>query len=238
MFGLQRVPCVARLVEYGKCVRVEGKRERLHLAAIPNHKTDMLAEFLSGLFDMPCDSLSNYLCVIMTPSNPILHTTRLYTMFSDYEHGIVYDRNPLFYGEWSDASSELLIACDEEHQQLLAKLDKLDLTGVRSLKEHYESDTVQQLTNKLRSIKSLHNLSTPMLQVEGGWIPDFKSRYFSADFPYGLDIIKQIAELAEVEVPNISMVMAWYRRVTGDKNKLSLCDYDVNTVRDIYALYL
>lgn len=237
LFGIQRVPCVARLVEYGKCVRVEGKREKLHLAAIPKSATDMLAEFLSFLFDMPCESLPNYLCVTMTPSNPILHTTRLCTMFADYAPGVIYERNPLFYGEWSEDSAELLLACDAEHQRLLAKLTQLDLTGVRSLREHYESDTVQQLTNKLRSIESLHNLSSPMVQEEGGWIPDFNSRYFTADFPYGLAIIEQLAKIIGMDTPNISKTMAWYRRVSGDENCLDLGNYGIRTIEDIYRLY-
>ena len=237
LFGIQRVPCVARLVEYGKTVRVEGKRERLHLAAIPKKKTQELADFVSDLFDMPCDSLANYLCVTMTPSNPILHTTRLCSMFSDYAEGVVYERNPLFYGEWDDASAKLLLACDEEHQQLLAKMDRLDLREVRSLREHYESDTVQKLTAKLSSIASLHNLSSPMVQVAGGWIPDFNSRYFTADFPYGLAIIEQVAKIVGMETPNISKTMDWYRKVTGDNSALNLKDHGIACVEDIYNLY-
>lgn len=237
LFGIQRVPCVARLVEYGKCVRAEGKRERLHLAAIPKEETAAMATFVSGLFDMPCDHLENYLCVTMTPSNPILHTTRLCTMFHDYVPGTVYQKNPLFYGEWSMDSSELLLACDAEHQQLMAKLDELDLRGVRSLKEHYESETAQQLTNKLQSIRSLHNLSSPMTQVEGGWIPDFTSRYFTADFPYGLAIIEQIAQIVGMDVPNIRKTMDWYRRVSKVDVEMDLAVYGIRTVRDIYKLY-
>lgn len=237
LFGLQRVPCVARLVEYGKVVRVEGKRERLHLAAIPKCKTRDLADFVSDLFDMPCDSLDNYLCVTMTPSNPILHTTRLCSMFGDYTEGVSYDKNPLFYGQWNDASSQLLLDCDTEHQQLLAKMDRLDLHEVRSLREHYESNTVQQLTAKLTSISSLHNLSSPMVQVDGKWIPDFQSRYFTADFPYGLAIIEQIACIIGFHVPNISRTMAWYRKVTGDNKVLNLREFGICSIEDIYRLY-
>ena len=237
LFGIQRVPSVARLVEYGKCVRTEGKREKLHLSAIPKENTAVLAEFISNLFDMPCESLNNYLCVTMTPSNPILHTTRLCMMFADYKDGVKYDRNPLFYGEWDEASAELLLACDEEHQRLLAKMDGLDLREVRSLREHYESQTPRELTNKLRSIPSLHGLSSPMVQVEDGWIPDFNSRYFTADFPYGLAIIEQVARIVGMDVPNISKTMEWYRRVTGNGNYFNIRDYGIDTIQDIYALY-
>lgn len=237
LFGLQRVPSVARLEEYGKRVRCEGLRSELFLASIPENKANDLAEFMGALFGIKCTVLPNYLSVTLTPSNPILHTTRLCTLFADYAPGKVYDRNPLFYGEWSDASSELLIACDEELQQMCRALDQMDLSKVLSLKIHYESPDVRALTNKMSSIKSLHNLSSPMIQVEGGWIPDFNSRYFTADFPYGLAIIESLADILGFEVPNIRSTMDWYRDVTGDVSRLELAEYGISTINDIYALY-
>lgn len=148
--GLQRVPSVARLEEYGRRVRAEGLRDRLFLAAIPGDKTHELSELLTFLFGIPCEQLPNYLSVTLTPSNPILHTTKLCTLFAGYENGMVYERNPLFYGEWSDESSKLLIACDEELQQMCRKLPQMNLTNVRSLKCHYKSNTVEALTKNTK----------------------------------------------------------------------------------------
>lgn len=237
LFGLQRVPTVARLEQYGKRVRCEGLRSELFLASIPSHKAEDLAGFMTELWGIPCNTLPNYLSVTLTPSNPILHTTRLCTLFAEYEKGKVYDRNPLFYGEWNDASSELLIACDGELQNMLKLMDKLDLHDVRSLKLHYESDTVKAMTKKLSSIKSLHNLPSPMIRVEGGWVPNFNSRYFTADFPYGLAIIEELAAVLCFDAPNIKATMDWYRRVTGDLNQLELDTYGIHSLKDIYSLY-
>ena len=237
LFGLQRVPSVARLEQYGRRVRCEGLRNELCLASIPVSKAEELAAFMSDLWGIPCVALPNYLSVTLTPSNPILHTTRLRTLFADYEEGKVYDRNPLFYGEWSDASSELLIACDGELQEMLGLMDKMDLSNVRSLKIHYESDTVEAMTKKLSGIKSLHNLLSPMKKVEGGWVPDFHSRYFTADFPYGLAIIEELAGVLGYDAPNIRDTMDWYRKVTGDTDRLDLGAYGIRSVEDIYGLY-
>lgn len=237
LFGLQRVPTVARLEQYGKRVRCEGLRKELSLASIPSSRADEFAEFMSGLWGIPCVVLPNYLSVTLTPSNPILHTTRLRTLFADYEKGKIYERNPLFYGEWSDASSELLLACDSELQDLLKKMDRLDFQGVRSLKSHYESDTVEAMTKKLRSISSLHNLVSPMKKVDGGWVPDFTSRYFTADFPYGLAIIEELAVVLGCDMPNIKSTMDWYREITGDTNRFDLEYYGIRSVEDIYRFY-
>ena len=76
LFGLQRVPSVARLEKYGKRVRCEGLRHVLHLASIPTSKSKDFAELICFIWDIECIALPNYLSVTLTPSNPILHTTR------------------------------------------------------------------------------------------------------------------------------------------------------------------
>lgn len=237
LFGLQRVPAVARLKEYGKTVCVTGYRDRLKLAGIPKSSLRGIADLLTETFSIPCDILPNYLSVTMTPSNPILHTTRLRTEFADYKEGVVYPRNILFYEEWSNNSSKLLFACDEELQKICQKLTKLDLSDVRSLKEHYESDTAEKLTAKIRSIKSLQGLGSPMKAVEGGFVPDFSSRYFTADFPYGLSILQQIANIAGAEVPNMTSTINWYKKVSRDMTEFNLADFGINTLDDLYNFY-
>ncbi len=237
LFGLQRVPAVARLSEYGKTVCVEGPRPLLHVAAIPRSITYEIADVIADTFDVPCKAMDNYLCVTLTPSNPILHTTRLRTEFADYKKGVVYPKNILFYEEWAMESSELLLKCDEELQQVCRKLDKLDLEDVKSLKLHYESDTAEKLTAKIRSIKSLQGLGSPMLEVEGGFIPDFNSRYFTADFPYGLAILLEMAKLVGVDAPFMAETLKWYEDMTGNVSKFKLSDFGINSVKDLYNFY-
>lgn len=237
LYGLQRVPAVARLREYGKTVCVTGARPELHLAGITDTNLSEVAKLIESVFSVPCTMLPNYLCVTLTPSNPILHTTRLRTIFADYKEGVVYPRNVLFYEEWSQESSELLFACDDELQQVCRTLDKLDLSGVKSLKLHYESDTTEKLTAKIRSIKSLQGLGSPMLSAEGGFVPDFSSRYFTADFPYGLAILTQIAQVAGVQVPNMIETLRWYEEVTGNVSDFRLSDYGINCADDLYGFY-
>ncbi len=238
LFGLQRVPSVARLTEYGKTVCVAGYRDKLDLAGIPTSAVAPLKEILSEVFNMPCNMLPNYLCVTLTPSNPILHTTRLRTLFSDYKEGVIYEKNTLFYEEWADASSQLLFKCDEELQQVCRSLSELELQDVRSLKLHYESDTPEKLTKKIRSIRSLQGLTSPMLEKDGGFIPDFGSRYFTADFPYGLAILKEIADVAGVPVPNMQETLSWYENITGNVSDFRLSDYGIGTKEDLYEFYL
>lgn len=48
-----------------------------------------------------------------------------------------------------------------------------------------------------------------MARTEDGWIPDFKSRYFTEDFPFGLQIVKDLAVQQGILTPTIDMVLGW-----------------------------
>lgn len=237
-FALERVPAVARLVEKGRTVRSVGYRSELYAAAIPSACVDECCKLIESIYDIPCKPIPNFLNLTMTPSNPILHTTRLRTIFKDYEPGVVYDTLPLFYEDWNDESSELLIRCDEEVQNICRALPEFRLEFVRSLRIHYESPTVEAMTKKISSIPAFKGLTTPSIAVEGGFIPDLHSRYFTADFSFGLTIIKQIAEFAGVETPHIDELMAWYGRIALERDSFSYADYGIASRDDLKKFYL
>lgn len=237
LFGVQRVPSVARLVEYGKCVRAIGYRDEMFVSAIPNRKTEECCQIIQDMVDITTSPLPNYLNITLTPSNPILHTTRLRTLFQDYSEGVVYDRVPLFYEEWNDATSELLFLCDDEVQSLCQQLHPFELSYVRSLKIHYESPTPKALTRKIQSITGFKGLTSPSVQTPNGYIPDFASRYFTADFSYGLSILIQIADLVEMEVPYMKETMQWYRDLIADREEFSFADYGICSLKDFVSFY-
>lgn len=61
-----------------------------------------------------CTPLPRYLIEMLTPSNPILHTLRLRTMFAGWKSGMAYGHNILFYEEWNDGVSHLMLEYDGE----------------------------------------------------------------------------------------------------------------------------
>lgn len=237
VFGLQRVPSVARLIQYGKEVRAVGYRGELFVAALPNKETDECCKLIESIFDIKTSPLPNYLNITLTPSNPILHTTRLKKLFQDYHEGVVYEKVPLFYEDWDDESSELLLACDEEVQELCKKLKQFDLSYVKSLRVHYDSMTVDEMTKKISSITAFKGLTSPTVKIENGYIPDFDSRYFTADFSYGLAILMQITEFVGVDAPNMRDTMEWYNGLVGKKEAYRFFDYGINSYEDFIEYY-
>lgn len=237
LFAVQRVPSVARLVEYGKIVRAVGYRDEMFVAAIPNIETNTCCEIIENLIGIKTSPLPNYLNITLTPSNPILHTTRLKNLYGDWHEGIVYDKVPLFYEDWNDETSELLLKCDDEVQELCKRLNVFDLSYVKSLRIHYESPTAGDMTRKISSIAGFKGLTSPAIEVDGGFIPDFNSRYFTADFSYGLAILMQISEFVGVTSPNMKEILDWYYGLVGKRDEYQFSDYGINDYNDFLAFY-
>ena len=250
IFGTQRIASVVRLKKYGEYVITAGKRKELFLGAIPYNKTKEVSKIVSQLLEMKITPLPNYLSVSLTPSNHILHPSRLYTIFKDYKEGKTYKHIPLFYEDWNNESSKYLIKCDEELHQILNKIN-IDTTYIIPLLQHYESVDEKSLTNKIHSIKSFKGIETPSLELENGYIPDLSNRYFTEGFPYGLIIIKSFAMICNVKTKTIDKIINWYQLITNkqyidfkknvlgpDVKELSLPQlYGINTVLDIEKYY-
>ncbi|MBO4651712.1 MAG: NAD/NADP octopine/nopaline dehydrogenase family protein [Lachnospiraceae bacterium] len=237
-FGIERVPAIARLVQKGRTVRSTGYRDELHVAALPKSNGQRCAEIIESIFDKRCVVIPDFLNLTLTPSNPILHTTRLKTLFKDWKPGKTYASMPLFYEEWDDESSELLLACDTEVQEICKALPEFELNYVKSLRIHYESPTAEAMTRKLSSIQAFKGLPTPTVSVDGGVIPDLHSRYFTADFSYGLSIIKQVAVFAGVETPNIDETLNWYDGIAIEEAAFRFEDYGITDRASFDRFYL
>ena len=118
----------------------------------------------------------------------------------------VFDHNILFYKEWTDEASKKLIDMDAEFFRLL---DRLGVNGIPTLLDYYESTDATSLTAKISSIEAFQAITSPMVQVEGGWKMDRTSRYFTEDFPFGLRWIKDLAVQNNIDTPVIDEVYDW-----------------------------
>ena len=181
LFGIDRVPAIARLTERGRTVCCSGYKDELFVAALPSAHTEECAALIESIYDIPCVRLPGFMALTLTPSNPILHTARLKTIFKDYEPGVTYDSLPLFYEEWDDASSELLLACDDEIQEICRALPGFGLEYVVSEREFYNAETTEEMTHAICTEESLLGLTTPSVRsdaydVRGRGLPGFRKR--------------------------------------------------------------
>ena len=214
VFGLQRVPFVARQVnkEVATCL---SRKTNIYIAAIPKNKTAEICEELEELIGIPAIALNEYLAVTLVPSNPLLHLCGVYNVFKDYKEGDFFDKQLMFYSEWNDETSKLLLKYDEELQEICNRMKPLNLEEIVSLKIYYESPTPEAMTKKLQSIKAFEVVEVPLIEKEGKFYPDFNSRMFLEDFPYGIAIIKYFGTLTNVETPAIDKILKFYEDKQG-----------------------
>lgn len=208
LFGFQRVPFIARVTDYGHSANLLGYKPKVAVAAEEIADTESFRLLIEQLFATPVQMLENYLEASLTNSNPILHTGRLYSLWGQWD-GKPSDHCLSFYKEWTDDAAEWLIRMDAEFMELLKHLP-MNPDSIPSLLVYYESHDAASLALKLRSIPAFQNIAAPMKQLpEGGWVPDFESRYFTEDFPYGLKYIVDLAREYKVSTLCIDEVYAW-----------------------------
>ncbi|MBR5640480.1 MAG: NAD/NADP octopine/nopaline dehydrogenase family protein [Muribaculaceae bacterium] len=221
VFGFQRVPFIARTKEYGKSANLLGYKPSLSVA-IENTADGKKREFVSLLeriFHVPVRLLGSHYEVSLTNSNPLLHTSRIYTMWKDWKPGVKYDRCPMFYADWTIDAAHYYIEMDREFQAMLKLLPVAD-NAIPNVLDYYESHDEQSLRNKLASIPAFKSLVAPMIgNDDDGYEPDFSSRYFTEDFPYGLYSIVKVARDLHFSTPIIDEVYNWGMDMIGQSSQ-------------------
>ena len=247
--GFDRSLYIARLKNENEVVA--SKKRNIRLGCMDNSKTEQLCMFANEIFNINVVPLKNYLTVTFTPSNPILHTARLYSIFKEYNFNSCFESNISFYADWTNFASELLFKMDNELLLICDALKGIDMSGVIPNSVHYESNTIDELTNKIRSIKTWNNITAPMKKSNNSYYIDSESRYFKEDFPYGLCNLIGFAKLLKVDTPIMDEVLKWYQTISGieyfDKNgcfcgsglKKSCIpqNFGINTLEEIKNFY-
>lgn len=208
LFGFQRVPFISRTTEYGRSAELKGYKPLLNLAVEQTADKEALRLTIEQLFHTPTQLLQSHYEASLTNSNPLLHPSRLYTLWKDWHEGIVYDKNPYFYADWTQEAAQLYIDMDAEFQTLLRTLP-VRSEAIPDVLTYYESHDAASLAHKLRTIPAFQGILSPMKEVEGGFLPNFHSRYFTEDFPFGMRFIIELAQEKGVQIPKIKEVYEW-----------------------------
>lgn len=201
---LQRVPYISRIETYGCRVRMSPPRavHKLYVSdalAWPTWVT-LCHDFFEGV----AEPIRSPLTFVFNNSNPLLHPARMVVLFRDWRQRS-FDRNPFFYAEWTDESSELYIKADVELGAVIAAADPTGAcrADYESVLAHYGVATPSEMTAKLRSIEGFKAILSPMRELEDGtWVPDFGSRYFTEDIE-GTRAIQAFARRYGVHTPTI-----------------------------------
>ena len=128
----------------------------------------------------------------------------------------------MLYEGMDDFSADRLQLLNDELQAIKKafekKYPKLDLSEVKELGERiieqYGSDVSDTSSLKMifQSNKGYQTVKTPVKVVEGGVIPVVDSRFFVEDLPFGLCILRDLADMLNVKVPIVSESIEWFQQ--------------------------
>lgn len=217
LFGLQRVPFTAKLVEYGREVNLKSWKPYSVVGSFYRADNSKACELLEQC-GLKTRTAANYLAVSLTPSNPVLHTSRNFELFGETNRDDEYDEIPKFYVGWGDIASSTMLSIDAELHALFDAIPGLDMSSVRPLTEHYGVKDEASMTKKINSIATFQTVNAPMTPspyTQGKYIVDTESRMFTEDFPWGLAIIRGYCEIFQIPAPTIDKVLGWYASFMG-----------------------
>jgi hypothetical protein len=205
---------VCRKISYGNEVLVTGIRPRNYIAALPAEEVNTIAEVIRKAMNLYVIPVSNYMNVCFSRSNSVFHPARLYGLCRDWNGGDQPFFNGVqnFYGDWDECSSEIFFGLDKE-MSAASKALPLDLQWAHPVLQHYEIAFKKDLTAKIRSIEALADRPFPVVAVDGGFVPDINSYYFTEDMMYGLTTLKAIYAVAGIASPVTDEVLRWGQQV-------------------------
>lgn len=72
------------------------------------------------------------------------------------------------------------------------------------------------LYTAIQTNAAYQGLKHPVKKTEDGkFLPDFSHRYMTEDIPFGLVVVRGIAEIMGIETPNIDKVLTWSQQQMG-----------------------
>jgi len=218
IFGMQTLPWACRIIEYADSVNILGKKKSVGMAAFPHKITPELASFLSRLLDLKIEPLPNMLTLTLANVGQIIHPGIMYGLFKGKEQAIYQKETvPLFYQGVTKEIAKILKEMSDEILVLSEKIKALDknvnLDHVLGLKDwliySYEGSIMDERTIQtcFTTNSAYQGLRAPAKKENDYFLPDFQARYLTEDVPFGLIVIKSIAQLAEMETPVIDEII-------------------------------
>jgi hypothetical protein len=224
------LPWICRLAELGRLVTIKGTKERLTGAMQGDPARARLADPVATVQQLlgraPRLEVSGHvLGITLRSPNASNHPPMMYSRWRDWD-GRALDAPPLFYAAIDQAGADLLERVSEElvatAGRIMALRPDVDLTQVIPQYQweiDYYGANISDHTNLMTAIRTnagYAGITHPMVAASpGGYRPDFGHRFLAEDIPFGLVVMRGVAELAGVPTPHIDSVIAWGQERLG-----------------------
>lgn len=217
----QTLPWACRLEKFGQRVRILGRKESVGVATLPGGGASRVAEALTMITGCTFTPVENVLAVSLGNVGQIIHPGIMYGLFSDWSgKPFSPEEVPLFYQGVTGEICRLLESMSQEIQSICSFLQeafpgRLNLGPVQPLMQWLVSsyprdiEDSSSLARAFVTNRAYTGLKAPVKPAaDGGYVPDFTSRYLTEDVPTGLVVTRSLAAICGLQTPAIDRVIA------------------------------
>lgn len=230
ILSFDSLPWVCRLIDFGRHALITGTKETLAGAVQGDDTGARVADPLCALQRLlgspPILSLSGHLLgITLRAPNASNHPAMMYSRWAGWD-GTPLASAPLFYEELDQPAAALLWDVNGEIRAIAhaitAAHPEADLSQVVPAYDWEIACYGPAIADKtdlmtaVRTNAAYAGIPHPMTEVERGrFVPDYGHRFMTEDVPYGLVVLRGIAEIAGVATPSIDRVLRWSQQVLG-----------------------
>jgi len=226
-YGVQTLPWAARIKEYGKSVEILGTKTGVAVATSPIDQCGDVCDKLQRIVGTGFPPFANLVSLFALDASAIIHPGVMFGKLEDWD-GQPFDEAPLFYQGIDEHTAEVMQAMDAEVIQVKDKLAELypalDLKEVVPTLTWLQTAYADQIADKSTFQSSFNtNASYEGLRFPVTGAPDapgklvylFDYRYLTGDVPFGIVVMKGIAELVAVPTPMLDKAIVWAQGKLG-----------------------
>mmetsp|Transcript_34267 Transcript_34267/g.71336 ORF Transcript_34267/g.71336 Transcript_34267/m.71336 type:complete len:507 (-) Transcript_34267:463-1983(-) len=250
LVGIMPMPFNCRIDTVGQLVHVQEFKQEYTIGVSPPSQMVRATQVVQDLLGGSVQTVGGFLECTLYPINAMIHPARLYTLWKDWQPGVVYAENPYFYQDFTAEAAATMNALNDELIRIARALQAqgvavADIPHIFDwLACHvYQEPPDSNLQTFFQTNPAYQGFRCPMKAVEmdtpssssidhdtaaptsltTGYIPDFTNRYFTEDINLGLVGYKGLAALAHVDdTPTMNAILLWAQGHMG----LKLLDRD------------
>ncbi|EDO47690.1 predicted protein [Nematostella vectensis] len=226
--SFESLPWACRLKDFGSYCEILGTKASLagayhHSKEVP--AVDPLPTIQRIMGEQPVLKVKGHvLAMSLMAVNAYIHPSILYDRWVNWD-GKSLQEAPLFYQGATQSAADLLSDMSNEAlaiaKEITRRFPEVDMSQATHIHDWYLRCYPDDITDKstlkttLQTNVAYRGLVHPMTKTEEGLVPTFKSRYTLEDIPYGLVVIKGLAELFGVPTPQSDKVLLWIQEKAG-----------------------
>lgn len=212
---LERVPQISRVNVKNESVNILSTRKDLRYSCTKNvdiNKFISVYPYLENMVFLPhIDDIS------LISSNATIHTVRLFNLYKDNKN---FDKEILFYKDWTLDDAKLFIDVENEMIAIAEKKAELEHreNNVYDMYTHFKIEpiTKENVKDKISNNQGLNKIKFYVQDKNDLVI----NRYFYDDILIGIYSFIKLANKLEVSVPNLELIYNWGLSISKEASEV------------------